>query len=190
MRYLRSLGVSLCVVAALTCRHEPAPKPSALRWKATPDTGGYITWVGYGVSFRTPVGSTIIPDTTRFAGLPGAEINAFVSGGDLPDFVIYVSAISIRPGAALRAWVDSLRAARNEVLNKEIAQLDPPTPRTVGTLPGLQLLPFCGDCEATEVYVQTDSFCIAFEYSLEGSRAERAKQESLYKMVLRSVRPR
>src|SRR5512143_1737966 len=149
MLCLRLLAACLCAGAALACRHELPPQPpAAISWNAVPDTGDWISWVGYGVSFKTPDRATIIPDTSRFAGLPGAQISAFVSGGDLPDFIVYVSAISTRPGSPLSAWVDSLRTARNKVLNKDIAQLDPPTPRLVGALPGLQLLPFCGDCEA------------------------------------------
>jgi hypothetical protein len=185
---LRRLAPFLLTAAALACRHQPRHQPLApLRWKAIPDAGERITWIGYGVSFQTPVGATIIPDTSRFAGLPGAQISAFVRGGDLPDFIVYVSVMSAPPGSSLSAWVDSLRTARNKILNKDIAQLDPPTPRTVGTLPGLQLLPFCGDCEATEVYVQTDSFRVAFEYSLEGSTLDRVRQDSLYQIMLRSV---
>ncbi len=147
-----------------------------------------MTWVGYGVSFQTPPGATIFPDTSRFAGLPGARVEAFVGGGDVPDFVVNIAARPSRDVEALSTWLDSLRAARNQRLDGKLAQLAPPKTRPVGTFEGRELLPFCGDCAAHEVYVQTDSYRVAFEYSLEsGSLLSRLQQDSLYERMLQSV---
>ena len=173
-------------------RPQPRSVRSELGWHAEfPDSTGWMTWAGYHLSFQTPPGATITPDTSRFSGLSGAQISAFVGGGDVPDFRVHVSAIAVRDDRPLQTWLDSVRARRNGVLDRELAQLGPARPRKVGALAGLRLIPFCGDCEASEVYVQTDSMRVGFEYSLEsGSLINRAQQDSLYERMLASVRRR
>jgi hypothetical protein len=66
----------------------------------------------------------------------------------------------------LAAWVDSARVERNRALDPDLAQLDPAKPVRVGSVTGLELLPFCGDCDAREVYLTRDGRVVEIDYHL------------------------
>jgi hypothetical protein len=112
--------------------------------------------------------------------------------GPHPTFRIAVATYPTSPVRPLAEWVDSVRRARNAVLDTELAQLAPAKPDSVAAAPALRALrlePFCGDCDAVELYVGRGGQVVALAYELgidlTGTRAE---QERAHRRVLRTFR--
>ncbi len=109
---------------------------------------------------------TLPPGVSRWTK-PGAQ-TAF--GGTLVaiDSQVFVELAVLPPTALpLRPYLDSVVAARNARLDPDW-QLAPAESTRVGERPAWQLQPACGDCEATELYLEVGGTPLVAAWSVDG----------------------
>jgi hypothetical protein len=108
--------------------------------------------------------------------------------GPHPTFQLVAAVAASSLARPLAAWVDSVRRARNAAVGEE-AQLGAAEPDSAGGQPALRLEPYCGDCEARELYVASGQRVVSLSYELgihlAGTRDE---QERAHRRVLQSFR--
>ena len=192
----------LLIISVVACsapqgdRRDTVPQvaaaPAVLPLPSTPQAD-WRTFRGTGFSFRTPT-----PVTTRAgAAHPNQQAGTILEGlsrGDStgrvgPSWRLVVVTYPNTGNRVLAAWVDSVRQARNAASAEDpdsLAWLVPPDTLTLGggTL-ALRLQPFCGDCEAYEVYTtapgQIIMFGILYDISILGDHEQ---QRRLYDAIL------
>lgn len=97
------------------------------------------------------------------------------------------------PGSAsVDAWVDSIRHANNAQIREDadrFTELAAPAIIRVGHERALRLEPFCGDCQAEEIYLTNPRrrvlISIVYDFSIPGSRDA---QRRLYEAILSTFR--
>jgi hypothetical protein len=147
-----------------------------------------------GFTLRYPAVARLVADTARPEDMAGISIR----GPDIlfdtvhteyrPTYRLVISAFPNPSGRSARAWVDSVRQARN-VERDSVALLGPPDTVLVGGHPGLRLRLFCGDCEAEELYAvglrRVVVFSIVYDIGIPGRYDA---QKSLYAAILSTFR--
>ena len=202
-----------CVIASLVAAiigcnaptpEHPADTPAATRADtgsipaATASPSGpppdWRRFQGDGFTLRIPPGTTERPGTSHPNDQPGIWLEGPpVAGSSRPSWRLTVVTYPNAAGRSLAAWVDSVREVSNTASADDpdsLAWLASADTLTLGgRVRALRLQPFCGDCEAYEVYVAVPGrivmFGIVYDIGIPGDRDE---QRRLYDTILSTFR--
>ena len=170
---------------------------------AVPDTIGadWPTYQGDGFTIRHPKDASFVRAESHPRGMPGiaiegprihVEVPPNVGPSDGPAYRLIVSSFPNPRGWSAEQWVDSLRREANSHMDADsLGYLAAPDTVVLGTVRALRSKPFCGDCEAEELYIATRRRMIVVSYIFDISvPGDREAQRRLYRAVVSTLRPR
>jgi len=151
---------------------------------------------GDGFTLRTPPASVVDSTKSHPNDQPGIAIEGPTirdsTGRTGPAWRLVVVTYPNDGGRPLGAWVDSVRTERNKASAGDpdsLAWLSPPDSLALGRQRALRLQPFCGDCEAYEVYVAVPRRLVMFDIVYDiGIPGDRDRQRALYDAILSTFR--
>lgn len=172
----------------------PPPAPPPVEPSAATAAPTIVHYAGSGFTLELPPGSRVGhgPEADTLRGPVVAEPGRSGElGGPGPHPTFEVTAAAVRSaseGPLLAAWVDSVRRARNAVAD-EIAQIGPAEPDSLGAGAALRLEPYCGDCDAAELYAARGDRVVrlAFERGIHLA-GTRDQQAAAYRELFRTFR--
>ena len=171
-------------------------KPATIAAVSAPEPT-WRTFQGDGFTLRIPGTATTDTATSHPNDIAGIGIEGAVvrdsAGQAGPAWKLVVAAQPNPRHVPLEQWVDSVRQERNTASAGDpdsLAWLAAPETITVGDQRALRLQPFCGDCEAYELYTAVPGrivvIAIIYDISIPGDRDQ---QKAMYRAILASFRP-
>ena len=186
------LALAACTVSSRDARHDSAasqsgPQDSAARdtvnfspavtpaiLQFVPLTAGTVEVRGSGYSLQVPAGTVATRDSLGSAGFQATMLSGPLRSTPertpdqgpsrpQPTFQLRLSETPLPAGVTPVEWVKRLCAQRNRTLASE-AKLDEVTTDSV-IAGALRLLPYCGDCEAVELYMPVQTRLVAMATS-------------------------
>jgi hypothetical protein len=144
---------------------------------------------GDGFSLAYPPGTTIAPGRSHPNDVPGTVLDMLTSYGHGASTTVTVASFPLPRGKSPAAWVDSVWRAHQPRDTAVTGQNRPPRPRRLPRLTAWAYHPYCGDCEAEEVFIGRDDRIVFLGYaSDETGRNRSAFNRGRFDRVLRSFR--
>lgn len=197
----------LVVVGIVGCSAPPAERAAdtatTVATPAPPGSGqppsapqpDWRTFQGAGFTLRVPPGTTERSGASHPNDQPGTMLEGPRIGGSVgPSWRLTVATYANVGGTPLTTWVDSVRQASNAASAGDpdsLAWLAPPDTLTIGGgARALRLQPFCGDCEAYELYTAVPGRIVMFGIVYDiGIPGDHEQQRRLYEAILSTFRP-
>jgi hypothetical protein len=170
------LSRTLVAIVGLLC----ANQASAQAWRR---------YRGDGFSLAYPPGTTIAPGRSHPNDVPGTVLDMLTSYGHGASTTVTVASFRLPHGKPPAVWVDSVWRAHQPRDTADTGQNAPPRPRRLPGLAAWAYQPYCGDCEAEEVFIGRGDRIVFLGYaSDETGRKRSAFNRGRFDRVLRSFR--
>lgn len=202
MRLCVSGGVILALVSCraanrATNSDSTGATPQVIAGTSSVPQSEWRTFQGDGFTLKIPLAATTDTATSHSTDIVGIGItgpmvrNGTGQGG--PAWKLVIASQPNRRNLSLDQWVDSVRNERNAASAGDpdsLAWMAAPDTMSVGEQRALRLQPFCGDCEAYEIYAAVPArivvVAIIYDISIPGDREQ---QRAMYHAILATFRP-